>query len=275
MRRFLLISLVPLVVACSGPATTPAAPAVGGPASAVTAPKPDTQPAAAKPAAQSTSQPAAKTESKPASDAKPQAAAKPAAEPASTMPKATIAPPSENHGIALGQPLKIGPNSTVVLVTNTTDQVMSFTVKTEYRRGAATTTFTSTVADLLPKQSRPAMAGGGQLIPSDPESVSVAVDSVKSTAPTTPKADAAKKVQVSEPKKVEGSSNVTVDITNGDAASHLISVKSAYMKGDEMVAYGEGQAATMKAGESRTVTVRPVTPVKEYDRVEVSISLVN
>lgn len=49
MRRFLLISLVPLVVACAGTARpTPAPAAVVEPAGAVTAPKPESQ-AAARP----------------------------------------------------------------------------------------------------------------------------------------------------------------------------------------------------------------------------------
>jgi hypothetical protein len=47
MRRLLLISLVPFVVACAGPArSTPAPAGVAGPASAVTASKTESQPAA-------------------------------------------------------------------------------------------------------------------------------------------------------------------------------------------------------------------------------------
>src|SRR5688572_2581356 len=147
MRRFLLISLVPLVVACSGPAASPPAPAaVGGPASALTAPKPEAQSAAGKPAPkQATSQPAAK----PAAEPKPQPQA---AAPAG--PTATLAPPSENHGIAFGQPLKVGSNLAAVLVTNTTDQVMTFDVRIEYRKGDTVGEMTGTVSDLLPKQSR-------------------------------------------------------------------------------------------------------------------------
>jgi hypothetical protein len=276
MRRLLLISVVPLVVACSGPAASTPAPAAvaGGPASAVSAPKTESQPAVGKPepkvASQATSQPQAASQAKPAADAKPQAPANAPAVP--TGPKATIAPPSENHGIALGQPFKSGANGSVVLVTNTTDQVMTFTVKMEYRKGADTVTLTSTVSDLLPKQSRPAFAGGPKLVPSDPDAISVAVESVRSSAPTTPKSEQMKKIQVSQPKPVEGSSNVTVEVTNTDTSkSYNVSLASAYMKGDDMVIHGEGQALMLKPGETRTVTVRPVTPVKPYDRVDVTV----
>jgi hypothetical protein len=265
MRRLLLVSVVPLVVACSGPgATAPAPSTVGGPA-AVTAPQTAPQ-AASQPAA-------AKAEPKTASQAaKPQPTAKPAAEAAGpAAPKASIAPPSENHGIALGQPFKSGANGSVVLVTNTTDQVMSFTVKTEYRKGADTTTVTSTVSDLLPKQSRPAFAAGGKLVPADPDSISVAVEKVVAAAPTTPKSDSAKMIQIGEPKKVEGSANVTVTVTNTDQTkTYNVSLTSAYMQGDEMVTHGEGQAAGLKPGETRTVTVRPVTSVKPHETVNVT-----
>jgi hypothetical protein len=148
MRRFLLISLVPLVVACSGPAvTTPAPAAVSGPTGAVTAPKPEAQAAAGKPepkqASQAPSQAPAKTEPKPAAEAKSQTAAV-----ASTAPKAVIASPAENHGIAIGQPFKSGANGSVVRVRNTTDQVMTFTVRTEYRKGADVISLSSRVMDL-------------------------------------------------------------------------------------------------------------------------------
>ena len=245
MRRFVLMSIVPLLVACSAPAaSTPAAP----------------------PPAQATNQPAAKPAAEAKLDAKPQAAA-PAA------PKATIAPPSENHGIALGQPFKSGANGSVVLVTNTTDQVMTFTVKTEYRKGADSVTFTSTVSDLLPKQSWPAFAAGERLLPGDPDSISVAVDRMISAGPTSEKAEAAKKVTMSEPKKAEGSDSVTVEVTNTDAKMHNVTLRSAYVKGDDMVAHGEGDAAGLKPGETRVVRVRPVTAMKPYDRVAVTLKV--
>jgi hypothetical protein len=274
MRRMLLISLVPLVVACSGPASTQTAPAAG-PASVVTAPKPDVQPAAAQPAAKPDAKPAAgQPAAKPAAEAKPAAPTKPQMETAAAAPKATIAPPAENHGIALGQPIKVGPNSTVVMVTNTTDQVMTFNIATTYRKGASEVVVSGTVSDLLPKQSRPAPAVSTTLIPSDPESITVAVTGVRSAAASSPKGDLARNIAMSEPKKVENSTNVTVEVTNNDSKQHNVSVYSAYLQGDELVAYGEGQAAGLKAGETRTITVRAVTPVKTNDRITVSARVI-
>ena len=259
MRRVLVIALVPLVVACSGPAvSTPAPAAVGGPVPAVTAPKPEAQAAVGKPEPKQASQAAAK----PPAEAKPQAA-----------PKAVIAPPAENHGIALGQPFKSGANGSVVLVTNTTDQVMTFTVRTEYRKGVDVISLSSKVADLRPKQSWPAFSAGGRLIPSDPDSITVAVEKVHSAGPTSEKAEVMKMISVSEPKKVDGTDNVTVEITNNDPkSSHVLSVRSAYMQGDEMVAHGEsGSPPRLASGETLTVKVRPVTSLTTYDKVEVMV----
>ena len=276
MRRLLLISVVPLVVACSGPAAPPlpssgqAAPAAvgGGPASAAVAPRTESQPAAANPEPKVASQ--APSQPKPAADAKPQAPAA-TAKPQTGFPKATIAPPSENHGIALSQPIKSGANGAAILVTNTTDQVMTFTVKMEFHKGADTITLNSQVSDLRPKQSWLAFTAGPRLMPSDPERITAAVTAVKSATPSSEKAEVMKTITVSEPKKVEGTDNVTVEITNNDPkSSHVLSVRSAYLQGDVLVAHGEpGSPPKVEAGETITLKVRPVTNLKPYDRVEV------
>jgi hypothetical protein len=271
MRRLLLISVVPLVVACSGPAAPPSAPAAvgGGPASAAVAPRTESQPAAAKPEPKVASQ--APSQPKPVADAKPQAPAPTAKPQAPAFPKATIAPPSENHGIALSQPIKSGANGAAILVTNTTDQVMTFTVTMEFRKGADTITLNSQVSDLRPKQSWLAFTAGPRLMPSDPESITAAVTAVKSATPSSEKAEVMKAITVSEPKKVEGTDNVTVEITNNDPKnSHVLSVRSAYMQGDALVAHGEpGSPPRVAPGETITVKVRPVTNLKQYDRIEV------
>jgi hypothetical protein len=43
------------------------------------------------------------------------------------------------------------------------------------------------------------------------------------------------------------------------------------MQGDEMVAFGEGSTAGLKTGETRTVTLRPVSPMRQYERVDVDV----
>lgn len=237
----------------------------------MTAPRTESQPvssSAAKPEPKVASQ--APSQPKPAADAKPEAQAA-----APAFPKATIAPASENHGIALGQPIRSGANGAAVFVTNTTDQVMTFTVKIDVRKGADTITLSSKVSDLAPKQSWVAFSAGGKLMPSDPDSIAVAVETVHSAAPTSEKAEAMKAITVSEPKKVEGSTNVTVEITNNDPSkTYTLSVRSAYLHGDELIAHGEaGSPPRLQPGETRTLTVRPVTSLKTYDRVEVIAKL--
>lgn len=278
MRRFLLISLVPLVVACSSPTVAPSVPAPAGPASAASAPKTVAQPASGNPepkqAAQAPSQAAPKTEQRPAVESNPRTQAKPAEAAVPSGPKATIAPPAENHGIALGQPIEVGANLAGLLVTNTTDRVMTFDIKIAYREGDAVGEMTGTVSDLLPKQSRVAQANAYKLIPSNPDAVSVSVTGVKTAAPSTPKGDIAKNITVTEPKKVENSSSVTVEVTNNGTRTQNVALVSAYMQGDELVAYGEGSTAGLKSGETRTVTLRPISPMKTHDRVDVDVKSV-
>jgi hypothetical protein len=278
MRRFLLISLVPLLVACSGPSVTTTAPSsVAGPAGvAVTAPKAEAPvvvnpPAEPKVGARTTSSTGSQS-STPASapsQAKPKVDTAPAPE-----IRASIGSPAENHGIALGRPIKVGSNVGGLLVTNTTDQVMTFVVRVEYRKGDVVGEMTGTVSDLLPKQSRVANVNAYKLMPADPDSVTVSVVSVKSATPASAKGESAKNIKVGEPKKVENSSSVTVEVTNNDAKAQSVSLKAAYMQGEELVAFGEGQAAGLKPGETRTVTVRPISTMKAHDRVDVTASVI-
>ena len=138
------------------------------------------------------------------------------------LPEATIAPPAENYGIVLGQPINVGAGLAGLLVTNTTDQAMSFTIKIEYRKGHTVGEMTGTVSDLLPRQSRVAQANAYRLVPSDPDDVVVSVTDVTTVSPPTPTSETTKNVTVSEPRVVDGSSGVVVEVTNKDA--RLVSV---------------------------------------------------
>jgi hypothetical protein len=277
MRRLILIGLLPLLVACSSASAARPSPAAGA-AGVITAPKTETQAPShqhapsthhaasisGQHAVQPTAQAVTRTEQKPTGNGKPEP-------PASTWPMATVGTPAENRGIAIGQPLRVGPNSSVVLVTNTTDQVMTFDIATTVLKDGSEVQITGTVADLLPKQSRPAMATSTRLVPADPEAVRVTVTSVRTAAASTPKSDRAKRIVAGEPRPVETSSNVTVEVINNDSKPQGVALYVAYLQGDELVAYGEGQAAGLKPGETRTVTLRAVTPIKPHERIAVSV----
>lgn len=156
------------------------------------------------------------------------------------------------------------------MVTYTTDQVMTFNIATTYRKGAAEVLVSGAVSDLLPKQSRPAVTTAATLIPADPESITVVVTAVRSAAASSPKGDIAQKIVISEPKKSENAATVTIEVTNNDSKQQNISLYSAYLQDDELAAYGEGQATALKPGETKSVNVRAVTPVKAYDRITVT-----
>jgi hypothetical protein len=250
MRRWIALSLVPFVVACSGPATASTPPTPTPASQAAPARPADAKPAASTPTA------AAKSDAKPAAQA-------------GSGPSATIAPPDQSAGIAFGQPVKIGPNSVAILVTNTTDEVRSFDAKVSYTKGPATVDATAKVEGLGPKQSRAVSLVATTLIPAGPDAVTVGLGKLREV--DREDAAAMTKIAVGEPKQREGTTTYTVDVTNGDGKSRVIGLYAAYMKGDEMVAYGEASVPAMKAGESRTVTVRPVTSVPGYDRVEIGV----
>lgn len=280
MRHLLLISILPLAIACGLPTATvpaPAAVAVSGPAAAVGAhiSVPNSDTSVPKPAAAQATAPANQSTAKAEPKQYSAATATPAQKPLTTFalssagPHATIAPASENHGIALGQPLQIDANSIVLLVTNTTDQVMSFTATTTYRKGDHSVEFASAVADLLPKQSRPAVAAGGTPIPTGHDAVTVAVTHVQSAEATTPMGEIANHLTVGEPQPVANSTSVTATVSNNGPADQHVSLQSAYLQNDEMVAYGEGQATMLKPGETRSVTVSAITPVPMHTRVTV------
>lgn len=146
-------------------------------------------------------------------------------------------------------------------VTSTTDQVMSFTVKTTYRKGDTSVELSSRVSDLLPKQSRPAFAGGPKLVPADPDSISVAVTSVQAAVTTTPKAEMQKKLKLSQPQPVEGSSSVTVEVTNTDEKeTFTVSLASAYIHDASGGATAARDAPMRAARPRRAPRTSPTSP---------------
>ena len=121
---------------------------------------------------------------------------------------------------------------------------------------------------LAPKQSRAMALVATTVLPTAPDAVSVSLGKLRETEPRD--LDAAK-IAVGAPTQREGTDTYVVEVTNGAAESRVIGLFSAYMKGDEMVAYGEATVSALKPGESRSVTVRPVTSVPAYDRVVVNV----
>jgi hypothetical protein len=115
------------------------------------------------------------------SPAKPQEVAKPTADP--------------NRGIVFGKPVAVNPQLVAVLVTNTSDQVKSFTVKATYKQGdTILATASGAVNDIQPNQKRAATLAGVQPIPTSFESVRVDVDTMVQDAKTSPKAEAISKM---------------------------------------------------------------------------------
>lgn len=166
-----------------------------------------------------------------------------------------------NKGIVFGEPVTFssGGFSTVgLLVTNTTDQVKSFTVKATYKLGDdILATAVGAVNDLLPGQMRAASLISQDAIPSQFDSVRVDVDTMIVEDSTTPGASAASKIAFGKP-ALSGDANfvtVNVEVTNNDSNAHSFTVQSIFLQGEKLIGIGTGAVNDLAAGQTKTASL--------------------
>jgi hypothetical protein len=201
------------------------------------------------------------------------AADKPAAAPAT---HAADKPVDANRGITFGTPKVVskgGLNTVLVPVTNTTDQVKSFTVKATFKNGSSVAaTASGAVNDLLPQQKRVVALVSTDAIPATYDSVRVDVDTMVREAKTTTGADAARNISFGEP-VVKGGAMPTVDVevTNGDSATHSFMVQGAFYDGDDVVGLATGAVNDLAPGQTKTASLLVQGSTKSSDQPAMAI----
>jgi hypothetical protein len=224
-------------------------------------------PSTATPAAQAAS---AKSDQAPAAAP---AADKPAVAPAA---HAADKPVDANRGISFGTPKVLnhsGVNTVLVPVTNTTDQVKSFTVKATFKNGSSVAaTASGAVNDLLPQQKRVVALISTDAIPATYDSVRVDVDTMVREAKTTKGADAAHNISFGEPAIKGGAMpSVEVEVTNGDSATHSFTVQGAFYDGDDVVGLATGAVNDLAPGQTKTATLLVQGSTKSSDQPALAI----
>lgn len=201
-------------------------------------------------------------------------AATPISEPidtATAMP--TPLPMESNYGIIFGEPvsLETGASATVgLLVTNTSDQVKTFTLEATYKLGDnIVATAVGSVNDLAAGQTRAVVLTSQDAIPSQFDAVRVDVDTMLVESQSTPGAEVASKIAFGIPLvRDEGNfTTVDVEVTNNDSVAHAFTVQSIFTQGGRLTAIGTGSVNEIAPGQTKTATliVQGVTEGAELD----------
>lgn len=170
-----------------------------------------------------------------------------------------IAEAQTSQGVQFGLPTVFsGPLEVIAVpVTNTTSNVLSFTVEATFQTGTAITgTAEGAVNDLLPGQERVAMLVTGSTVPASYDTLTPQVDTLVENSPTTTSATAAGNITLGSPSVLGGAfPTVALSATNGDSAPHTFSVQTAFLQGGTVVGVAEGAVNDLAAGQTKTATL--------------------
>jgi len=172
-----------------------------------------------------------------------------------------------------GQPITIRQNTVAALVTNTTDQVKSFTVKATYKNGdTILATASGAVNDLRPGQRRAVTLVSSSPLPSTFESVRLDVDTMVRDVRTTPAAEAAAKLRFGPPAIRRGNlPTMDVEVRNEDTAAHSFTVQAAFLKGGNLVGVASGAVNDLEPGQTKTASLVSGSTIPEYDDILLAV----
>ena len=179
---------------------------------------------------------------------------------ATVATRPTTALADANQGLVFGTPalIKFGGLTLVgVPVTNTTDQVDTFTAKATFKKGdQIVATAVGAVNDLLPGQQRAAALVSSSMLSDAYDSVRVDVDTLLSRERSTPAGDVARKVKFGPPSTTGGLvPTVAVEVTNSDSAPHTLTVQAALYKSGNLIGIATGAINDLVAGQTKTATL--------------------
>lgn len=222
------------------------------------------------------------TEAPAASDAP--ATDEPTAEPAADDPPPADAAASDassaagNEGIELGPPVLFdagGVTLVGVLVTNTRQETLSFSVKATFKSGDTVVgNALGAVHAITPGQRRAAI-----LLSAEP--IAATFDSAEATVETmlgnmSGDQSAAAKITFGTPTVTAGgrTSTVEVDVTNGDSASHNVNVQSVFLKSGALIGIGTGAVASLEPGQTQIAMMVVQGSTEGYDEVLVLVETI-
>lgn len=246
--------LLIIVAAIASPSKTPQ-PTNPAPANAP-APQP-TDTSEPQPTDTLAPQPANMSASQPTDTSAPQPTDTPIPEPTDTP----APPPDPNRGIQFGQPIIFdngGFQTASLLVTNTTDQVKSFTVKATYKSGDnILATASGAVNDILPGQTRAASLLSQDTLPAQFDTVRIDVDTMIVESSTTRGSTAASKLVFGTP-AISGTGNfitLNVEVTNNDSDAHSFTVQTLALLDGKLVGVATGAVNDLAPGQTKTATL--------------------
>ncbi len=161
-----------------------------------------------------------------------------------------------------------------VPVTNTTDQVRSFTVRATFKAGDKTVaTAIGTVYDLLPQSSRVAILSIEGSTEGETSAIA-SVDAVITVAATTDGSRTALAQKFGSPSvSSDGTPAIKVSITNASGASWSLVIGAAVWRANALVGIASGTVSALGPGQSKTISL-PLSGSSSGDRITVWVDRV-
>ncbi len=187
---------------------------------------------------------------------------------------------ARSDGITFGRPVvvsKDGMGAVLVLVSNTTDEVKSFTIKASLSRANATVAqLAGAVNDLRPHEMRAADLMAFDGLPATYDRIDLSIDQVVTSTTSARAADVAAKLKLGAPSiaSADGSGRIRVPVTNDDVQPHSFTVRATFLSDGDLVGDAVGDVGDLGPGQTSQVTLLPLGDTTSYDQVLVAIDSV-
>jgi len=188
---------------------------------------------------------------------------------------------SGSDGIVFGRPIAVTApegGALLVLVTNTTDHVQSFTVEaTLTYRNTAVATLAGAVDDLSPREMRAVDLLAMDGLPKTYDSIRLRVGQVVQDAPTTPESEVAAKLKIGALTRASsaGVEQIYVHVTNEDVQPHSFTVKATFLRNGQLVGDAVGEADGLLPEQTTRVHLLPLGDSVHYDRALIAVNSIS
>jgi hypothetical protein len=188
---------------------------------------------------------------------------------------------TRSDGIVFGRPIAVTApegGALLVLATNTTDRVQSFTVEaTLTYRNTAVATLAGAIDDLGPGEMRAVDLLAMDGLPETYDSIRLRVGQVVQNAPTTPESEVAATLKFGALTlaSIAGFGQIYVPVTNEDGQRHSFTVKATFLRNGQLVGDAVGEADGLLPGQTKRVHLLPLGDSIHYDRALVAVNSIS
>ncbi len=169
-------------------------------------------------------------------------------------------------------------SAVLVLVSNTTDEVKSFTIKATLRRANTTVGVLAGVVDTLrAHETRAADLIAFDGLPATCDRIELSIDQIVTSAPATHEADVAARLKlgVLSMDSAGSSGRLRLPVTNNDIQPHSFSVRATFLLDGDLVGDAVGYVSDLGPGQTSQVMLLPLGDTTSYDQILLAIDSIS